>query len=77
MTSLSPADAERLTLAFQKCRDMPGTLREQLDAYAAAGREIFPAYAEATKMAAQKMRRVLGTHYRPSSCLMKPAGWSS
>lgn len=47
MTSLSPADAERLTLAFQKCRDMPGTLREQLDAYAAAGREIFPAYADA------------------------------
>ena len=47
MTSLSPADAERLTLAFQKCRDMEGTLRQQLDAYAAAGRDIFPAYAEA------------------------------
>jgi peroxiredoxin len=47
MTSLSPADAERLKLAFQQCRDMPGTLKEQLDAYAVAGREIFPAYAEA------------------------------
>jgi peroxiredoxin len=47
MSSLSSADAERLTLAFQECRDMPGTLREQLDAYAAAGREIFPAYSEA------------------------------
>lgn len=47
MTSLSSADAERLAQAFQKCRDMPGTLREQLDAYAAAGRQIFPAYAEA------------------------------
>ena len=47
MTSLSPANAERLKLAFQACRDMEGTLNEQLDAYAAAGREIFPAYGEA------------------------------
>ena len=47
MTSLSPADAERLKMAFQRCRDMEGTLREQLQAYATAGREIFPAYGEA------------------------------
>jgi len=45
--SLSPANAERLKQAFQQCRDMEGTLREQLDAYAAAGREFFPAYGEA------------------------------
>jgi peroxiredoxin len=47
MTSLSPADTERLKLAFQRCRDMEGTLNEQLRAYALAGREIFPAYGEA------------------------------
>jgi peroxiredoxin len=47
MTSLSPADAEQLKLAFQRCREMEGTLNEQLQAYAAAGREIFPAYGEA------------------------------
>ncbi|MGY4291210.1 peroxiredoxin [Bradyrhizobium sp. LM2.7] len=47
MTSLSPADAERLKLAFQRCKDMEGTLNEQLRAYADAGREIFPAYGEA------------------------------
>ncbi len=47
MTSLSQADAERLKLAFQRCREMDGTLSEQLQAYAAAGREIFPAYGEA------------------------------
>jgi peroxiredoxin len=47
MTSLSPADAERLKLAFQRCREMEGTLNEQLQAYAAAGREIFPAYGKA------------------------------
>src|SRR5260370_25277374 len=47
MTSLSPVNAERLKLAFQECRDMEGTLNEQLEAYAAAGREIFPAYGEA------------------------------
>jgi peroxiredoxin len=47
MTSLSPADAERLRQAFQRCCDMEGTLAEQLQAYAAAGREIFPAYSEA------------------------------
>ena len=45
--SLSPANAERLRQAFQQCRDMEGTLRDQLEAYAAAGREIFPAYGEA------------------------------
>lgn len=47
MTQLSPANAERLRTAFQQCRDMEGTLRDQLEAYAAAGREIFPAYGEA------------------------------
>src|SRR3982751_1396676 len=47
MTSLLPADAERLKQAFLACRDMEGTLRQQLEAYAAAGREIFPAYGEA------------------------------
>lgn len=47
MTQLSPANAERLKLAFQQCRDMEGTLREQLEAYAAAGRKFFPAYGEA------------------------------
>lgn len=47
MTSLSTTDAERLKLAFQRCRDMEGTLNEQLRAYAAAGRDIFPAYGEA------------------------------
>jgi len=47
MTSLSPADAERLRLAFLQCRDMEGTLKQQLEAYAAAGREIFPAYGAA------------------------------
>ena len=47
MTSLSPDNAERLKLAFQACRNMEGTLKEQLEAYAAAGREFFPAYGEA------------------------------
>ncbi|MDN5004207.1 peroxiredoxin-like family protein [Bradyrhizobium sp. GCM10027634] len=47
MTSLSPADAERLRLAFQRCRDMEGTLNEQLRAYADASRAVFPAYGEA------------------------------
>jgi peroxiredoxin len=47
MTQLTQANAERLRSAFQQCRDMDGTLREQLEAYAAAGREIFPAYGDA------------------------------
>jgi len=38
---------ERLQTAFQHCRDMEGTLNDQLIAYAAAGRDIFPAYSEA------------------------------
>jgi len=47
MNSLSPIDTERLRQAFLRCREMEGTLNEQLQAYAAAGREIFPAYGEA------------------------------
>lgn len=47
MTSLSPTDAEQLRLAFQRCRDMEGTLNEQLRAYADASRQVFPAYGEA------------------------------
>jgi peroxiredoxin len=47
MTSLSPTDAERLRLAFLQCRDMEGTLKQRLEAYATAGREIFPAYGAA------------------------------
>src|SRR5258705_7269088 len=47
MTPLSSADAERLKTAFQQCRDAEGTLNEQLSAYAAAGRDIFPAYSQA------------------------------
>jgi peroxiredoxin len=47
MTQLSSANAERLRSAFLRCRDMDGTLNEQLEAYAAAGREFFPAYSEA------------------------------
>src|SRR3569833_4043719 len=44
MTSLSPIDAERLALAFKRCRDMDGPLTQQLRAYADASREVFPAY---------------------------------
>ncbi len=44
-TTLSSTDAERLKQAFERCRDLEGSLREQLEAYATAGREIFPAYA--------------------------------
>jgi peroxiredoxin len=47
MTQLTPANTERLRNAFLQCRDMEGTLRDQLEAYAAAGREIFPAYGDA------------------------------
>ncbi|MGY4310084.1 peroxiredoxin [Bradyrhizobium sp. USDA 4369] len=47
MTALSPDDAERLRQVFLQCRGTAATLREQLATYAAAGREIFPAYAEA------------------------------
>ena len=46
-TTLSPANARRLRAAFEQCSGMEGSLRDQLEAYAAAGREIFPAYGEA------------------------------
>jgi peroxiredoxin len=47
MTTLSAADGERLRQAFEKSRDMEGSLKQRLEAYAAAGRKIFPAYSHA------------------------------
>ena len=64
-TALSPANAERLKLAFQQCRDMDGSLREQLEAYAAAGREIFPAYGEAVDRLVARLRENGGGENAP------------
>jgi peroxiredoxin len=65
MTSLSPVDAERLKLAFQRCRDMEGTLNEQLRAYADAGREIFPAYGEAVDRLVERLSQNGGGENAP------------
>ena len=65
MTSLSPADAERLKLAFQRCREMDGTLSEQLKAYAAAGRDIFPAYGEAVDRLVTRVKQNGGGEHAP------------
>jgi peroxiredoxin len=65
MNALSPADAERLRQAFQRCRDMEGTLSEQLEAYAAAGREIFPAYSEAVDRLAERIHENGGGENAP------------
>src|SRR6266481_2878885 len=65
MNALSPADAERLRQAFQRCRDMEGTLGEQLEAYAAAGREIFPAYSEAVDRLVQRIHENGGGENAP------------
>jgi peroxiredoxin len=52
---LTSVDSERLRQAFLQCRDMEGTLPEQLEAYAAAGREIFPAYGEAVDRLVERL----------------------
>jgi peroxiredoxin len=65
MTTLSAADAERLKLAFQRCREMEGTLNEQLRAYADAGREIFPAYGEAVDRLVERLGRNGGGESAP------------
>jgi len=67
MTSLSSADAERLKQAFLHCRDMEGTLGEQLGAYAAAGRKIFPAYSEAVDRLVQRIHENGGGENAPRS----------
>jgi peroxiredoxin len=65
MTSLSSADAERLRQAFLRCRDMEGTLAEQLRAYAAAGREIFPAYGTAVDRLVARLKENGGGENAP------------
>jgi len=65
MRSLSPADAERLKRAFQDCRDMDGTLSARLGAYAAAGREIFPAYSEAVDRLVARIHETGGGENAP------------
>ena len=46
-TDAIASQRRRLRAAFEQCSGMEGSLRDQLEAYAAAGREIFPAYGEA------------------------------
>src|SRR5689334_12161558 len=65
MTQLTPGNAERLRSAFQRWRDMEGTLREQLEAYAAAGREIFPAYGEAVDRLVKRLHENGGGENAP------------
>ncbi|MFB6448557.1 peroxiredoxin-like family protein [Bradyrhizobium tunisiense] len=65
MTFLSPADAEQLRLAFQRCRDMEGTLNEQLRAYADASRTVFPAYGEAVDRLVARLGRNGGGEAAP------------
>jgi len=65
MTQLSPANAERLKLAFQRCRDMEGTLSERLQAYAGAGRDIFPAYSEAVDRLVVRLKQNGGGENAP------------
>ena len=65
MNSLSPPDAERLRQAFLRCRDMEGTLGEQLEAYAAAGREIFPAYSTAVDRLVERIHENGGGENAP------------
>ena len=65
MTSLSSADAERLRQAFLRCRDMEGSLAEQLQAFAAAGREIFPAYCKAVDRLVARLKENGGGETAP------------
>jgi peroxiredoxin len=65
MTPLSPANAEHLKLAFLRCRDMEGTLGERLEAYAAAGRDIFPAYSEAVDRLVSRLQENGGGESAP------------
>lgn len=65
MTQLSPANAERLRSAFLRCREMDGTLSEQLETYAAAGREFFPAYGEAVDRLVARLKESGGGENAP------------
>lgn len=42
-----PTAAERLQQAFERCRDMDGTLKDRLTAYAAVSHDVLPAYGQA------------------------------
>lgn len=65
MPPLSTADADRLRQAFLRCRDMEGTLGERLEAYAAAAREIFPAYNDAVDRLVERIRENGGGENAP------------
>jgi peroxiredoxin len=58
--------AERLRSAFQKCIEMDGTLGKRLSAYAAASREIFPAYGEAVDRLVERIEENGGGRSAPA-----------
>jgi len=65
MTELSTTDADRLRQAFLRCCDMRATLGERLAAYAAAGREIFPAYSNAVDRLVERIHENGGGESAP------------
>jgi peroxiredoxin len=65
MMQLSPADAERLRSAFQRCNEMDGPLGARLEAYAAAGRDIFPAYSVAVDRLVARLKQSGGGENAP------------
>jgi peroxiredoxin len=72
VNSLSPVDAERLRQAFEQYRDMEGTLKERLEAYAAAGRTIFPAYSDAVDRLVVRLKENGGGENAPRPGEMMP-----
>jgi peroxiredoxin len=72
MTMLTPADADRLKQAFLQCRDMEGTLGERLQAYAAKGRAIFPAYGDAVDRLVARIRENGGGDNAPQPGELMP-----
>src|ERR1700750_3485423 len=65
MNSPSPPNDDRLRHALLRCRDMEGRLGEQLEAYAAAGREIFPAYSDAVDRLVERIHENGGGENAP------------
>ena len=58
LTFMNPASLTALRDAFQRCRDMNASLKERLDNYSLAVRQIIPPYADAVEIL---IRRLMGS----------------
>ena len=67
---MNPASLTALRDAFQRCRGMNASLKERLDSYSLAVRQIIPPYADAVEILIRRLKDSGAVRLRPVSVML-------